>query len=153
MPVIDFDKVQVGECEVLYKIRATKSEETAHDTETGWITLGEIKDKIIFQGTPQTFVNASGRTVQFGMKIEVEQMPIEQFSDTAITDLDATQGEIVDILFKGLDGASKKVLACAVTYAPDGELSPMNPLGMKVGFNTIIARKLGDIVKNYAIAW
>ncbi len=149
---IDFTKVQVGECDVLYKIRAN-GVETDHTQDAGWITLAEIKEKIEWKSTPLTFTNARGREVQFGIKMNIDQMPIEQFSDDAIAALDATRGEVVDILLKAPDKKCKKILNASLTYGPEGEVSPMNPLGMKVGFNTVIAGALGDLVKNVEVEW
>ena len=42
MSNIDFTKVQVGECEVHWKARASKNEPTDHTQAGGWNNLGEM---------------------------------------------------------------------------------------------------------------
>ncbi len=153
MSNIDFTKVQVGECDVYYKLRASKNAETDHAQNTSWLNLGAMKDKILLKGVPITTVLASGHTAQVGMKLDVESMPIEQFEAAAIAALDDTKGVFVDILFVQPDNSATKVLRAMLTYAPDGEFSPENPMGMKVGFNTN-GKELADILTTgIALEW
>ena len=86
------------------------------------------------------------------MKLEAEAMPIEHFEEAAIAALDSTQGVFVDILFKEPDGTCNKINRCMLTYGPDGEFSPENPMGMKVGFNTS-GKALADIMEIVTVEW